>query len=107
MSDPTSQPPFPSELAKKALENIHGRPPSFDDWFKYHAPQPEQVEQYDVINAAAKAFAGVVLAACPDCADRSTALREIRSARMWANAAIAIPRPKDPPFLSIPAVVKT
>lgn len=57
--------------------------------FTYHAPTPEQFKQYDAINAAAKAFADVVLTECPDSGDRTAAIRLIREARMTANAAIA------------------
>lgn len=60
-----------------------------DDLFEYHAPTPEQAEKYKRINAAAKAFALVVWNECPSSPDRSAAIRQIREARMIANASIA------------------
>lgn len=60
--------------------------------FKYHAPTPEQLPKYDAINAAAKAFARVVLENTPRSADQSAAMRLIREARMTANASIALER---------------
>lgn len=60
-----------------------------DDLFTYHQPTPEQAAKYGRISEAAKAFAKVVLEECPDTPDRSAAIREIRVARMTANASIA------------------
>lgn len=60
------------------------------DVMTYHAPKDFQVGIYASINEAAKAFAAQILASCPDCADRSAALRAVREARMWANAAVAL-----------------
>lgn len=58
-------------------------------WFEYHAPKPEQVEQYNTLRAAALQFANVVLACTPNGPDQTTAIRKIREAVMTANAAIA------------------
>ena len=58
--------------------------------FTYHAPVPPQVESYQKIRNAAKELVGVILQNCPDCADRSAAIREVRVAVMTANAAIAL-----------------
>lgn len=60
-----------------------------DNWFTYHAPTAAQIPKYDAINAAAKAFAKVILANTPASADQSAAIRLVREARMTANAAIA------------------
>ena len=49
----------------------------------------EQVEAYAEINRAAKAFALAIFHYCPPCSDRSDAIRQVRSARMMANVAIA------------------
>lgn len=67
---------------KPTLENL-------TELFTYHAPAPGDVEAYARINATARDFAKAVLATCPDCADRTAAIRKIREARMTANAAIA------------------
>lgn len=59
------------------------------NWFTYHAPDPDAVEQYARIRAAGLAMARVVVASTPPSADQTAALRKIREAVMTANAAIA------------------
>lgn len=63
---------------------------NIDNVFSYHTPKESQPARYEAIRAAAKEFAKVVFANVPDCADRSTALRNIRESVMWANAAVAL-----------------
>lgn len=63
---------------------------TLDEIFTYHSPTPPQVESYQKIRDAAKAFALVILANSPECADRTVALRGIRETVMSANAAIAL-----------------
>ena len=58
--------------------------------FTYHTPSPEQVEKMERIREAAIILATVILDTVPDCADKSAALRQIREARMTANAAIVL-----------------
>lgn len=60
-----------------------------DDLFTHHALTEAQREQYDKINDAARALAGVILAVCPNSPDRSDAIRKVREASMIANASIA------------------
>lgn len=60
------------------------------EFFKYHAPNETTIPKYAAINQAAKNFAEVILANCPRGMDRSGAIVLIRSARMVANAAIAL-----------------
>lgn len=60
------------------------------EMFKYHAPNETTILKYAAINQAAKNFAEVVLANCPNSTDRSAAIRLIRDAGMTANAAIAL-----------------
>lgn len=67
-----------------------------DHAYGYHAPTPEQVKQYQAINAAAKLFERTVLEQCPSSADRSAACRQIRDARMTANRSIALHREAAP-----------
>ena len=56
--------------------------------FTYNKSEPEDYAKYvDVGNVLENAAAAIIFAA-PDCADRTTALRCLREARMWANAAI-------------------
>lgn len=61
-----------------------------DELFTYHAPTPDQIPRYEAINEAAKLFAKVIFTNAPECADRTSALRKLRDARMWANAAVAL-----------------
>jgi hypothetical protein len=61
-----------------------------DDCFTYHAPTSQQQDRLYEMNGAAKEFARTILAHAPASADRSTALRLIREARMWANSAIVL-----------------
>jgi hypothetical protein len=58
--------------------------------FMYRPPSPEDQKKYQRIREAAKMLAGIIMEECPSCADRTTALREVRSAVMWANASIAL-----------------
>ena len=64
-----------------------------DQLFVYHPPTPEQKQAYDLINAAARQFAEVVVRNSPAGKDQDEAVRLIRSACMFANAAIACKPP--------------
>jgi len=61
-----------------------------EDIFTYHPPRPGQEEKYAAIRAAGKSMAMVILATCPQCADRTDAIRKVREAVMTANASIAL-----------------
>ncbi len=67
---------------KVTLENV-------DDLTIYHPPTDDTKRRYDAINKATNDFLRVILRTAPDCADRSAALRTVRTARMEANSAIA------------------
>ena len=71
------------------------RQEEIDNWFKYHAPTPEQIVAYGEIRTAAKVFAETINRHCPESADKSAAMRQLREATMTANASIAcfVPRP--------------
>lgn len=58
--------------------------------FTYHPPKDTQPERYESIREAGKNLAMEILSACPENADRTTAIRKVREAVMTANAAIAI-----------------
>jgi hypothetical protein len=58
--------------------------------FTYHPPNEVTAPRFQAINRAAKNFAEVVLETCMPSADRSAAIRQIREARMTANAAVAL-----------------
>ena len=61
-----------------------------DNIFRHHPPKSDQVERYNAIREAGKAFALVVLETTPAGPDQSVAIRKVREAVMTANAAIAI-----------------
>lgn len=61
-----------------------------DNIFSHHPPKGDQVERYNTLREAGKAFAVVVLETTPAGPDQSVAIRKVREAVMTANAAIAI-----------------
>jgi hypothetical protein len=61
-----------------------------DNLFTYHAPRAGQPERYEAIRVAARAFAKVLVANTPPCADQTAAIRELRVCVMTANASIAL-----------------
>ncbi len=67
---------------KITLENL-------DNVFTYH-DDPNRIPHYQAVREAAKQLATAILRNCPDCADRSAALREVRNSVMSANASIAL-----------------
>lgn len=60
-----------------------------ENWFTYHAPDETQILRYKKIRDVALEFSRVILAHTPTCADQTHAIRLIRTAVMFANAAIA------------------
>jgi hypothetical protein len=62
---------------------------NLENWFQYHAPEPDQLAKYKAIREAALAFAEVVVENTPPCADQTLAVRKIREATMQANQSIA------------------
>lgn len=58
-------------------------------WFTYHAPTGADLDAYQRVREAGKAFAKVVRDSCPPGADTTTAIRKVREAVMTASAAIA------------------
>lgn len=61
------------------------------DVLRYHPPTAfGEVEHYEQLETAAAAFADAILSLTPECADRSTALRCLREAKMWGSSAIAL-----------------
>ncbi len=68
---------------KVTLENVA-------DVVHYHAPSEKQVKQHEDLSFAAERLIECILKTVPDCADRSTAIRCVREAKMWASAAVAL-----------------
>jgi hypothetical protein len=66
-------------VAQEVIENL----------FTYHAPTGDQPERYVRIREKAKELALVIHEACPECPDRTAAMRHLREAVMTANASIA------------------
>lgn len=58
-------------------------------WFSYHAPVGDQASRYEMLRAAALAYARTICALCPPSADRTAALRKLRECVYTANASIA------------------
>lgn len=70
-------------VGRLALDNV-------DDCFTYHSPGYDTQERMTQVRESSIALAKVILRVVPDCPDRSTALRELRNVRMWANSALAL-----------------
>lgn len=82
--------PKPNILVENApVIQIENPRDSLDRLFDYHPPTPSQVIRYEELRRAAKDFAKIVVANCPDGVDRNAAICKIREALMTANAAIA------------------
>lgn len=58
--------------------------------FSHHTPTQDNIQHFDAIHAAAKAYARVILDNTPPGADQDAALRLLREATMTANAAVAL-----------------
>jgi hypothetical protein len=57
--------------------------------FTYHSPKGDQTERYQKIRDAALDLAVVINECCPESADKTFAIRQLRMAVMTANASIA------------------
>lgn len=61
----------------------------FDAWFTYHPATDEQVTRYTDIRGKARELAEVIAHCTPPGRDQTVAIRKLREAVMYANAAIA------------------
>lgn len=68
---------------KVTLENV-------SDVVRYHKPAGDQPARHEALSAATEHFIKALLLYCPDCADRSSAIRHARIAKMEGSAAIAL-----------------
>mgnify|MGYP001823323281 CR=1 FL=1 len=59
------------------------------NWFQYHKPHGDQSLRYERIRAAGKVLADTMAECCPDSSELTVAIRRVREAVMFANAAIA------------------
>lgn len=74
---------------------------ALDALFTYQDPDaskdPEEMKiRYRVLRREARAFAKLIVDLCPASSDRTTAVRTVREALMWANAAIALEEARAP-----------
>lgn len=67
-------------------------------WFSYHPPTKDgtQIERYERIRRAGWQFAQEIYTMTCVCEEKEIAMRKIREAVMWANAAIACNENKKP-----------
>lgn len=63
---------------------------NIEEVMTYHAPTPEMLHKFDAVREACIACARAIIEHCPQCADRTVALRKLREVRMDANASIAL-----------------
>lgn len=61
----------------------------FENTFKYHPPQGDQQQRYELIRQCAHGFAKILAQSCPYSREYSLAITKIEEAVMMANAAIA------------------
>ena len=79
--------PTPEELAKVSVEVPDDD--KIQNWFTYHKPDEDDIGKYHAIRESALDLARIIDDVCPDCADKSAAIRKVREAVMTANASIA------------------
>lgn len=60
-----------------------------DTAFRYHAPNENQIKKFEEIRTAAREFARLIAKHTAQSGEQMLALRELETAVMWANAAIA------------------
>ena len=60
-----------------------------DNWFTYHSPTEDQIPLYAELRQAAKAYAEVANRVVPDGADKTAAMRSLRTTNMAFHQAIA------------------
>lgn len=65
-------------------------PEEIENLFTYHPPVGDQQMRYEIIRAAAKSFAHVIVANTNSSADQSAAIRMLRECMMTVNASIAL-----------------
>lgn len=56
----------------------------------YHSPDSEQIGKFGNVRTAAEMMVRSIVQNCPECEDRTAAIRKVREAMMTANAAIAL-----------------
>jgi hypothetical protein len=80
---------MPDNLGTATASSRGINPQMLDNWFKYHAPRPDQQKKYEAIREAGKELAATILENTPPGPDQSAAIRQVREACMTANQSIA------------------
>ncbi len=63
----------------------------FDETFKgYRPPNAVTIPKYNLVQEKTKELGELIMNECPDSREKSLALTDLQSCRMFANAAIAI-----------------
>lgn len=65
-----------------------------------HGVYPAHLAMPKGLGLAAEAFIRTILTHCPDCADRASAIRHVRVAKMFATASVALD-PKEPKAMDV------
>jgi hypothetical protein len=81
------------------------RQADLDNWFLYHPPTNEQMVAYSALRNKAKELAEDFDRFCPDCADKTAAMRDLRGTLMAMNLAIACYQ--KPTVESLEAILKS
>jgi hypothetical protein len=76
-----SRPPAPTIIDHARLDVVMTNLPPRD---------PEIVERFEALRAAAKAYGHAILDLCPSTAERSTSITKLRESLMWAVGSIAV-----------------
>ncbi len=70
-------------------------PNDVEHMFTYHAPTDGEKKFYEMLNTAFLRMAYRIISSTPVSREQSTAIQYLRTARMWANAAIACNPPQE------------
>lgn len=65
------------------------RPEELEHWFTYHPPKEGEIDKYAELRGKALELASMMVKLCPESADLTFAIRQLRGVVMWANASIA------------------
>ena len=57
--------------------------------FRYHSPTPEKQVKFEKLRATAKSLAYLMMEMCPECPERTDAIKHLEMSNMLVNAGIA------------------
>ena len=58
-------------------------------WFSFHPATGSKAQRHENVRSMHRSMALWILAAIPECRERSTALTRLQESMMWCNAAVA------------------